>query len=256
MGSISKGFLLFVTVILAVSSLIVFKPVYAQVGVTNPSMPDWGVRYETYAIYVPPTYGVDQSTGKAVVTQAGYNEVYRKVWVDIQNQPFVPYNNSNGQLIQLFYDVRWKGPSDNSWEGPPDYIRYTQLSDSPATGIIIGFKGYKGSDGWMQLLDYVPRSQIDFQVEASIGYYTADNVFIGKTSGWSNTQTITIDTNSSTLNPDASPSQNSTTSMPDQSGDQATPEIDLYGIAIAVLVVLTVIALLVVGTLLVRRKNR
>jgi hypothetical protein len=175
-------------------------------------MPDWGVRYEAYTIYVPPIYGVDPSTGKAVITQAGYNEVYRKVWVDIQNQPFVPYNNSNGQLIQLFYDVRWKGHSDNSWEGPPDYIRYTQLSGSPATGIIIGFKGYKGSDGWMQLLDYVPGSQIDFQVKASIGYYTADNVFIGETSGWSNTQTITISESQTPTSPPANsptPSQES-----------------------------------------------
>src|SRR3972149_5955853 len=193
MSGISTSFSLFVIVTLTASSLIVVKPACAQiVGVTNPSMPDWGVWYKAYTIYVPPTYGVDPSTGKAVITQAGYDEVYRQVDVNFVNQPFTPYNDSNGNYIQLFYDVRWKGhlDSDNSWKGIPDGIWTTQLSDSPRTGVIIGFKGYKGSEGYMALLDYVPGSQLDFQVEASIGYYTADTVFIGETSGWSNTQTL------------------------------------------------------------------
>jgi hypothetical protein len=250
MGSISKGFSLFVIVVLAASSLIVVKPACAQVGVTNPSMPDWGVMYEAYTIYVPPTYGVDPSTGKAVITQAGYDEVYRKVWVDIQNQPFVPYNNSNGQLMQLFYDVRWKGHSDNSWEGPPDGIWTTQLSGSPATGIIIGFKGFKGSSGWMQLLDYVPGSQIDFQVKASIGYYTTNNVFVGETSGWSNTQTITIDSRVPISTP-GMPSQNSTTT--DQSGSIGTSQIDRF-LPWIILALLTIATLAVAAVF--RRKRQ
>ena len=221
MDSISKVFSI-VIVIIAVLSLNVVKPACAQVGVTNPSMPEFGVRYETYTLYVPPTYGVDPATGKAVVTQAGYNEVYRMVWVDIQNQPFVPYNNSNGQLIQLFYDVRWKGHSDASWESIPAGIWFTQLSDSPRTGVIIGFKGYKGSEGYMALLDYVPGSQLNFQVKASIGYYTADNVFIGETSGWSNTQTLTIgESQTPTPSPTATPT--STPSQEPQQTEQIEP---------------------------------
>src|SRR3989304_5515053 len=182
MDSISKGFSLLVIVVLGVSSLIVVKPACAQVGVTTPSMPEFGVMCETFPTYVPPTYGVDPSTGKAVITKAGYTEIDRWVRVVISNQPFIPYNDTNGNYIQLFYDVRWKGhlDSDNSWKGIPDGIWTTQLSDSPRTGVIIGFKGYKCSEGYMALLDYVPGSQLDFQVEASIGYYTADTVFIGE----------------------------------------------------------------------------
>src|SRR3989304_7882350 len=190
MDSISKGFSLLVIVVLAVSSLIAVKPASAQVGVTTPSMPEFGVGYETFTTYVPPVYGVDPSTGKAVITQEGYNKVDRWVKVSISNQPFTRYKDSNGETIQLFYDVRWKEHQDSSWETLPDDMHFTQNPDFYLTGIFIGFKGYHTD--FRELIEYTPGSQIDFQVEASIGYYTANNVFIGKTSGWTNTHTLTL----------------------------------------------------------------
>jgi hypothetical protein len=103
--------------------------------------------------------------------------------------------------------------------------------------------------------------QVDFQVQAIAGYITRiygtpvppwpesyHDVFTGEASGWSNTQTIAIDANA------AKPSENPTT--PDQSGNQANPGINLYGIAVSTLVVSIVIALLAAGTMLIRRKNR
>lgn len=113
-------------------------------------------------------------------------------------------------------------------------------------------------------------SQLDFQVEALVGHnstywyiqhpftptyggFSVSAVAYDSASGWSNTQTINIDANAPTTTPNASPSQNSTTSKPDQSGNQPAPKTDFYGIAA---ILISVIALLAVGTVLVLRKNR
>jgi hypothetical protein len=240
MGSISKGFLLFVIVILAVSTLTIVKPTWAQVGVTNPSVPEFSVQYETYTRNIPPTYGVDPSTGKAVITKAGYTEIEKWVRIVISNQPFIPYNDTNGNYIQLFYDARWKGHLDTTWESIPDGIWFTQLSDSPRTGISIGFKGYKGGADLI-LLDPAD-SQLDFQVEASIGYYTADNVFIGETSGWSNTQTLTIGESQTPTPSPATPTPTPTPSQEPQQTEQIEP---IVGAAIVVAVIIAVLGLLI-----------
>jgi hypothetical protein len=245
MGSISKGFSLLVIVVLAVSTLTIVKPTWAQIGVTNPSVPEFSVQYETYTRNIPPTYGVDPSNGKAVITKAGYTEIEKWVRIVISNQPFIPYNDTNGNYIQLFYDARWKGHLDATWESIPDGIWFTQLSDSPRTGISIGFKGYKGGADLI-LLDPT-KSQIDFQVKASIGYYTADNVFIGETSGWSNTQTLTIgESQTTTPSPAAMP-----TSTPSQELQQTEQIEPIVGATIVVAVIIAVLGLLIY---LIRRK--
>lgn len=52
----------------------------------------------------------------------------------------------------------------------------------------------------MQLLD--PNAiEIGFQVEALIGYYNSNNVFVGQSSGWSNTQTVNIPASSTSPTP-------------------------------------------------------
>ncbi len=230
-GSIQKR-LPFVVTLLVLSSIVAIMPALAQVGVTTPSVPSFGVMYEPHTYYVSPTYGVDPSTGKAVITHEGYYEEYKEVWVSISNQPFEPYNDSKGNHIELFYDVRWKAQSTNAWEGLPGNIRFTQTTDFYLTGIVFGFRGYNGSDGYMALLDYVPGTQIDFQVKASIGYYTKDNVFVGQTSGWSNTQTLTIPDSSATT---TSPS-NPTPSVP-----EFTPAIALGATLAATALLLAVV---------------
>jgi len=191
---------------LAVSSLITIKSALAQSGVTNPSIPAFDVTLQTYPHYIPPTYGVDPSTGKAVMTKEGYTEVEKWVRVEIGGQPFLRYNNSDGQLISLSYNVRWKGNHDTSWQYIPQDIHYGDAAepwDSQAIGrlISLGFKGIpKGpAEGWMELLD-PNATKIDFQVEALIGYYDINDAFVGQSSGWSNTQTIIVSDNSSTAN--------------------------------------------------------
>ncbi len=70
--------------------------------------PNFSVTYLVNSHIIPPVYGVDPSTGKAVIPQAGYTVENEKVWIDIVNQPVVPYTDSNGNTINLFYNIRYK----------------------------------------------------------------------------------------------------------------------------------------------------
>ena len=248
---VNKGFVLLLITMLAVSSLITIKSALAQSGVTNPSIPAFDVTLQTHPHYFPPTYGVDPSTGKAVMTKEGYTEIAKWVGVQIGGQPFTRYNNSAGQLISLYYDVRWKGDHDSFWQTFPyeDGMQYYRDAAEPwtpqAVGVYfsIGFKGIEGPSN-MKLLDPTS-SKIDFQVQALIGYYDSNDFFVGQSSGWSNTQTLTISDNSSTANSGTS-----------QSGNSGTPQIDFYGVTVAAVIVLTVAVALAIGTVLIRRKNR
>ena len=201
MGKINKTSALLLTIIVAMPclTLLTVNPASAQMGVTNPAIPAFDVTLHTFPNYIPPTYGIDPSTGKAVKTKAGYTEQY--VWIDVNigGQPFVRYNNSAGQLISLNYNVRWKGNHDSSWQTGPQGIHFGDAADpwaSQAIGrlITLGFKGISsggGADGYLTLLDPTA-TQIDFQVEALIGYYNSNDSFVGQTSGWSNTQTLEV----------------------------------------------------------------
>ena len=224
MRNICKA-LAFFTIILFTNGLVAISTVHAQVGVTAPVIPGFDAQYQQRSYYMSPTYGVDPVTGKAVMTHEGYYKVHRVVDLSISNQPFEPYNDSYGNPIDLYYDIRWKNHNAASWETLlPANLRLNQNRDFYLTGMDIGFKNGAGHSSWnIDVLDYVPGSQVDFQMQASIGYYTTDNVFVGKSSGWSNTLTMTIPNDNSTSNPSASPtyevspSQNPTES-PQKSG--------------------------------------
>jgi hypothetical protein len=230
---------------LAVSSLIIVEIACAQVGVTTPTMSGFGVSYKEFKWYMSPTYDVDPSTGKAVMTHEGYYKVNRYKELSISNQPFEPYTDSKGNSIDLYYDINWKQHNEASWRTllqPP--FRFSQNKDFYLTAINIGFKGNADHSDWnIDVLDYVPGNQIDFQIQALIGYYTADNVFVGKTSGWSDTQTLTIPEGQA---PTPSPETTTPTSpSPLPSEELHLGQDAILGIAVTVAVVCVGLGLLV-----------
>ncbi len=229
----------FFVITLTILSIVLVNPGCAQVGVTNPSTPSFGVNYEIVPIDIPPVYGVDQSTGKAVVTKAGYTAYDETVFITILNQPFVPYKDSDDNNIQLFYSMRWKAPRNNSWVEPVN----TTQSNEERTICTFDFMGnyHKELEG----LDIPLGSETDFQVEASIGYYTTDNVFVGKSSGWTNPQAIQHAANYS-----ASPSGSS--AIPNSS---VLFGLDWVGVVVIALLAVVVALLLVVVVVYLRRKS-
>ena len=160
-------------------------------GTTTPSVPEFTLQYVDRSYDVPPTYKTDPYTGQTVIDQHGYRQDNRTIDVTIKNPTFTPSTLIDGNITALFYNVRTKGHFEN-WTTDPNYnhgvstVRYTSSGYT-----VISF--YVG--GW----NISPGGQVDFQVQAIIGYEHTDpnqcfgyHFFtIGK-SDWSSTETITI----------------------------------------------------------------
>jgi hypothetical protein len=179
----------------------------------KPSVPEFTLTYVDLSYDVPPTYGTDQYTGKTIITQDGYHVDNRSIQFTIKNQPFTPYTDANGTQIGLYYNFRVKGAYATEWS------RYYPFAENGITtrryGGIFGGNSTESPADFAQsnaqyttisiaigtlLYDVPTEATLEFQVQALIGYMEPTDymlaghvyVFKGETSGWSETQTITI----------------------------------------------------------------
>jgi hypothetical protein len=161
--------------------------------------------------YVSQISTIDPYTGNNVTTRVGYNVQNTSIELIIKNQPLTPYKNSNGTTVSLYYIVDWKGPYENDWRTS---LPHYPASDSAYTVLTFGINipEYANYDG-EKLGNFPIESQLDFQLEALIGYYTeitvplfpnddsslltTKDIFHGETSNLSDTQTVTIPETSS-----------------------------------------------------------
>jgi hypothetical protein len=205
---VNKCFAPLLILILTVSSLIVVTaPAFASI--IKPSVPEFTVKLVDSSYDVPTTHSIDPYTGENV-THAGRHVESRTIEVKIKNQPFVPYyDTSSGWTINFYLNIRIKGHYSEDWR---ELFRasdgYPTQSDSDYT--VISYQGEysttEGMDFTSQTImtNFPSGGQVDFQVEAMIGYVHREVEgpifapwrFTDETSGWSNTQTLTIDTNS------------------------------------------------------------
>jgi len=178
------------------------KAIFAQ-PIQTPSVPKFTLELVDYSYDVPPvtTTTIDQFTGKEVVTTTpGYRVENKSIEITVKNQPFTPYDDAEGHLINLYYDVRFKGHfgSEADWEQPfykpirnGIYGTTKQNPQSSSEYTVISFSS-----------EFQDGDVVDFQVQTLEGFYTlwepilavhmGTSQFTGKSSGWSNTQTITI----------------------------------------------------------------
>ena len=177
----------------------------SETSTTKPSVPEFTVKLVDSSYDVPTTSSMDPYTGENV-THAGYRVESRSIEVTIKNQPFVPYS-SGGWNIEFYYNIRIRGHFSEDWiELYRASDGYPTQSDSQNT--IISYVLGENNDTILgtKMIEFPPNSQVDFQVEAMIGYVSrvynpnANGnplamypwVFTGETSGWSGTQTLTI----------------------------------------------------------------
>jgi hypothetical protein len=231
MSSLSKWVGLFFILIMSISSLsLIVKPALAQ-ATSQPSVPEFTLKIVVHPYDVPPITTTDPYTGNNVTTRVGYNVQNMSLELIIPNQPFTSYKNSNGTTLGLYYIVAWKGHYENDWRTSlPHYL----ASDSAYTVLSFGINvpEYANYDG-EKLGNFPIESQLDFQLEALIGYYTeitvplfpnddsspltTKDIFHGENSNWTNTQTVTIPETSfisSSPNPTASPTNTLTSPTP------------------------------------------
>jgi hypothetical protein len=185
--------LLILLLTLSVGSLII-KEASAQ-DIPKPSVPQFTLKYEVSQYTIPattPTYTIDPYTGEQKIQTSGtpsQTAENKTIELKIKNQPFTPYQIDNYKhWINLWYNVSYKGHYENDWK--------TYFSPHGGSGAFIQ---KSDSDYTVISFTYLPsEGKIDFRIQAQIGYYTqfftpwVDYKFTGQTSGWTNTQTISI----------------------------------------------------------------
>jgi hypothetical protein len=223
-------------------------------GIPKPSVPEFTVKLVAHPYDVPTTYSIDPYTGETI-THAGYHVENKSIEVSIKNQPFTPYTDTDGKSINLYYNVRVKGHFEENWTE-----LFSASGEYPSAG------SYPKQDyGSQYTIVFYPRivpsnGQMDFQVEALVGYYTRvylgntpayHDVFTGESSGWSNTQTLTI---SASQTPTPSPATTPTptapnmgpTSSPSQEPALTQEQLEIIiGAAIAAAVIVAGLVLLI-----------
>lgn len=214
------------------------------------------------------------------------------VEITIANQPFTKYKDVNNHTVALYFHFRCKGHLDSNWIVTPDdgySDTYLETSNTQYTVFSYWINEEWVGDRSGRVPNIPEDGKIDFQVEAFIGYsdtictsiaQRADDYhtyFVGQTSGWSNTQTISLNDGSTSTPsaqdsmppptpeptmPDLLPNDWSTafqpqpTATPQQSGVHLTftlPQFDWLEVA-AFAIVGAVFAVLIVAIVLMRRR--
>ena len=231
----------------------------ANATIPKPSVPEFAVDFVDNSYDVATTNSVDPYTGENV-THPGYHVLHITLELTIENQPFTTYYEGIWE-ITLQYNIRTKGNYSEDWielYSPSGWC--PPQSDSEHTVISLGTLGENGLsiDTNTKMIGVPSGSQVDFQVEAMIGYIhrvynssATDHfemypwVFTGEKSGWSNIQTIAIPS-SSTPSPSQVPSLEPTQSPEPQ--PEPSPTVTV--------IVASVTAVVVLAGLLVYHKKR
>jgi hypothetical protein len=190
-NSMSKTVVLMLFALLVLSSLVMVGSVFAQ------AVPEFTVKVVAHPYDVPTTYSTDPYTGETI-THEGYHVENKSIEVWIKNQPFTPYEDAEGNEVNLYYNVRVKGHFEEDWSTPITYSESDSAERIPRSS---------SEYTVLSLVDYYnPNATVDYQVEAIMGhfytsYYPPGHAIafpvtsfqVDETSGWSVTQTLTIE---------------------------------------------------------------
>lgn len=215
MGSTYKVFSLLIVAVLAASTLIIVKPerALAQTATTPPPQVTPSSNPTSAPTPTPPTSTptptpvypkptIPQFTAKLISSLPEANKT--TIELTIKNQPF---DKNNINHYSLVYNVRIKTDTENWTDLYDAEDGYPAQSNFEFTVLfyVLGESAYYPSSDYplspSMKVGILPTSgQVDFQVEAMIGYRDRGAfsggimpyVFKGERSGWSNTQSITI----------------------------------------------------------------
>jgi hypothetical protein len=260
--------LLILTLSLSISSVLILgvsaadppAPTYPP-DIPTPSVPQFTLTYADHSFDVPAktTQSTDPYTGKVTTTTIpGYHVKNFTLDVTIKNQPY-PSTINHGNSSTLKYFIQGKGHFESdgyltSGDGTDGAVVVASNSEYTVVSIPIG----------------ISEGSVDYRVKASLGYaypyYYGLTPFVGwasSDSDWSNAQTITIGTVTSTSTP-VIPTVTSIpipyetmyeTTAPTPSGNNLTlPQLDLTVIGFAALGI--VVAVLLVFLAMLRKRIR
>lgn len=180
-----------------VPSIMAIESVSGQIP--KPSVPEFTVNVINNSYDTPTTYSKDPYTGETIASP-GRHVDSQTITVTIKNQPFTP--TVGNTTYHLCYNIHMKGHFEETWQerySSSDYsLNYPVQSTSKET--VITF-----------IEDYPANAQIDIQVEAILLHdakvfryynglsmypsgYLDDGYAFDEASGWSNTQTVAVNT--------------------------------------------------------------
>jgi len=229
---IIKRVYLFLIVVLIILSIILVESAFAQ-PVPKPSVPEFSIVPVGPPFDIPPTYSFNSRTGLFDANE-GYHIQYSTVNIIIKNQLFSNQSSNDN----LYYNVRIRPHNypDSYWQeifyaGSDGYPVQT-LANYTTIPIAV-----EGSQAIGPIISTGATTNIE--VEAMIGHIGRNNtmipypypyVFFGETSGWSNTQTVTLPPKAAlTVSPSPSP---------------PVPEFSLYIILLLFISILTIVVLI------------
>lgn len=228
----SKRATLLLIAVLTASSLLMVKA--APASASTPSVPEFTVKFVDHSYVVPTSTSIDPYTGQQII-HPSYTVENKTIDITIKNQPFAPPNN----LTNLYYNVRVKGHFGENWTE-----LYSISNNTPQNTLPMQSASENTVISTPQ--DYPAGGQVDFQVEAVIAtahplYGTNFGYWSYETSGWSNTQTLTIG-ESQTPTPSPATTPTPTPSEEPQQTEQIEP---ILSAAIVVAVIIAVLGLLI-----------
>ena len=264
----SKHATLLLITVLTASSLIMARSALAK-SITRPSIPEFTVEYVDNSYDIAPTYTIDPYTNNTVTQTYGEHVDDRTVVITIKNQPFTTFTDSNGNTINMFYNVRYKGTYGQEWTSMfGERAEWAGVYDPYGT---YGFPTQDPSSQYTAIIYSLPWNivdgKMDIQVEALKGYTNRtidpsrahitwavyEYTFYGKESGWSNTTTITLEEGPSyTPNPTPTPEQQASPT-PSQEPQNTEQQEIITAVAITAVAITATLGLLIY---IIKRKKK
>jgi hypothetical protein len=97
--------------VLVTLCVLLVKPCVATV--TVPANPEPGpeivsVEIDNRPIWNPPSYSTNSYTGEVTELKPGYYSPNGSIVITIKNSPFIPYTDTNGNVINVYYSLFYK----------------------------------------------------------------------------------------------------------------------------------------------------
>ena len=180
-----------------------------SIPIPTPTVPEFTAQWLNTSYQIPTTYSINPYTGQNVTSPSYYVD-NSSIVLTITNQPFTSFIDSIGGSpwnISFFYAVQERGRYEENWTNLYYSGNMPRATNDQYTVLTYPVQHYSNAPDEYRLGDIsvqIPAGgQIDFQVQAMIGYFhkwaipLSPWAFEGQTSGWSSTQTITIPASSS-----------------------------------------------------------
>ena len=266
----NKQFVLLLILIAATPNLLIAE--CACSIIPKPSVPEFTLKLEAHPYDVPPTYKIDQYTGKNVTDKAGYHVENKSIVITIKNQAFTP--SFNGTNYYMAYDVRVKAHFGEVWDElypqrectMSKYLSedFPKASNSEYTILSVSAKKYPpdakvdfqvqailGHDSQVYVLEYIP----DHPLAGAVGGHYEQGIVFDTASDWSETQTIKISASDSTTNSET-PEQTETEPTQQDTEPEIQQPDQFTTILSEALIVITVATSLGLVIYLIKRKQK